>query len=83
MMSGIQPAIRSKCGMTRTWGRTPSPSTAPLRGWRSDGTQPDIAIAPALQPASAAPDCQAVRIASHTGVPRRVSARCTGLPPDR
>jgi len=44
----------------------------------SDGTHDENAIAPALHPANAAPARQAETIASHTNVPRRVSAKNAG-----
>ena len=42
-----------------------------------------IAIAPALQPATAAPPRQASTMAAHNELPRKVSARKPGCPPDR
>ena len=40
----------------------------PSRGWRSEGTHDENAIAPALHPASAEPARQASTIACHTNV---------------
>ena len=82
-MSGIREAKASKCGMTRKWGNSPRPSVPPSRGCRSDGTHDENAMAPALHPANAAPARHAATIASHTNVPRNVSAKKPGWPPER
>ena len=47
------------------------------------GTHDVSDIAPALQPASAAPASHAASTADHTAVPRRVEAQYGGLPPER
>ena len=68
----------SKWGMTRRWGRRPSPAVTPRRGFCSEGTHDVRAIAPALHPAKAAPRRHASTMAAHTAVSRNVSAKYAG-----
>ena len=79
--------MRSKCG------NTASPCTSPIAGTHF-GVLPVIAsrtrmvnepsiIAPALQPASAAPLCQRASSVSHAGVSCHVSIAWFGLPPEK